>query len=148
MHFSDSSKLVCQLWELACARNIGMSSIPIVCVNIDGYYDPFRVMLQRAWNDKLTKLRPEQIMHFADTAEEAIQWIEEVQGSRPEDQVGSTKTKGGKEMLRLSSVMGVPSSADPSSGSGGMLNATYLFGVSCIFAAGVVAGIVLTKKTR
>ena len=28
-----------ELWEIACERNVGMSTVPVVVVNIDGFYD-------------------------------------------------------------------------------------------------------------
>jgi uncharacterized protein (TIGR00730 family) len=69
-----------ELWEAACARNIGLeTSLPIVCVNVDNFYMPFRGMLQRAYDDQLTKLKPDEIVHFEETAEGAIRWIEAVQ---------------------------------------------------------------------
>eukprot|EP00977_Amphora_coffeiformis_P027805 scaffold34646_cov173-Amphora_coffeaeformis.AAC.11 len=130
---------------MACARNIGLSTIPIVCVNIDGFYNPFRVMLERAWADKLTKLKPEQIMHFAETAEEAIRWLEEVQGAKPEDQVARIK-KGKNEMLRLSSVMGTPTGTKGSASS--VVNFTAVLGASCLLAIGFVAGAFFSRKGR
>jgi len=95
-----------ELWEMACARNIGLSTLPIVCVNVNGYYDDFRNILERAWLDKLTKLQPEDILHFEDTAEAAVRWVEEAQAGR-----ASNKIKLGKRstpMLRRTSVMNVP----------------------------------------
>ena len=136
-----------QLWEIACARNIGLSSTPIVCVNINGFYDPFRVMLQRAWDDKLTKLSPEQIMHFADSSEEAIQWIEAVQGAKAEDQVvpKSAKASG---LLRLSSVINTLNMGTESpSGLAGRGSTALLLGFSSVFALGFVAGNVFAKKS-
>jgi len=65
-----------ELWEMSCARHLGLIDLPIVCVNVNGYYEPFREMLQRAHKDELTKLPPERIVHFTDTAEEAVRWIE------------------------------------------------------------------------
>jgi hypothetical protein len=35
-----------KLWEMACSRQIGLSTLPIVCVNVDGFYEPFRTMLE------------------------------------------------------------------------------------------------------
>jgi uncharacterized protein (TIGR00730 family) len=67
-----------ELWEMACARGIGLTNIPIVCVNCDGFYEPFREILARAYNDKLTKLQPHEIVHFEPTAESAVRWIESV----------------------------------------------------------------------
>jgi hypothetical protein len=36
-------------------------------------------MLEKAFEDELIKLIPEEIVHFASTAEEAVQWIETMQ---------------------------------------------------------------------
>ena len=58
-----------QLWEMACARHIGFHSIPIVCINVDGYYDPFRAMLSRAHDDMLLYKHPRDILHFEETPE-------------------------------------------------------------------------------
>ena len=60
---------VFQLWEMACARHIGFHSIPIVCINVDGYYDPFRAMLSRAHADQLLYKDPFDILHFEETPE-------------------------------------------------------------------------------
>jgi hypothetical protein len=50
--------------------------MPIVCVNVEKYYEPFREMLERAYEDELIKSKPEEIVYFASTVEEAIQWVE------------------------------------------------------------------------
>ena len=73
-----------ELWEMSCARHLGLIDLPIVCVNVDGYYEPFREMLHRAHKDELIKLLPEQIVHFADTAEEAVRWIEDERAGTPQ----------------------------------------------------------------
>ncbi|KAL7567612.1 hypothetical protein ACA910_000208 [Epithemia clementina (nom. ined.)] len=110
-----------ELWEMACARNIGLSKLPIVCVNINGFYDAFKQILQRAWDEELTKLEPEEIMHFVDTAEEAVHWVEEVQKldapgvvlkkrqralrNRNQSVLGSPAVEGGKSFLRSLSML-------------------------------------------
>lgn len=93
-----------ELMEMACARNIGLSQIPIVCVNVNGYYDPFRLMLKRAHEDELIKLQPHEIIHFEDTAEAAVRWMEEVQTN-----LGTAvELKRRKTLLRRSSAITVP----------------------------------------
>ena len=62
---------------MACARHLGLVKLPIVVVNVDQYYEPFREMLDRAYDDELIKLLPEQIVHFSSTAEAAVRWIEQ-----------------------------------------------------------------------
>ena len=65
-----------ELWEMACARHIGFHSMPIVCVNVDGYYDNFKAILSRAHEDELLYKNPDEILHFEETAEAAVKWIE------------------------------------------------------------------------
>lgn len=62
---------------MTCARNIGITKLPIVCINVDGYYEPFRLMLERAHQDKLLYNQPDYLIHFEPTAEKAVKWIEE-----------------------------------------------------------------------
>jgi len=93
-----------EMWEMACARNLGMSQLPMVCVNIDNYYEPFRQMLERAWKDKLVKLRPQDIIHFASSAEEAVRWCEDAQHR----EAPFVELKKRKEALRSQSVLGSP----------------------------------------
>jgi len=65
-----------ELWEMACARHLNLNQLPIVCVNVDGYYEPFREMLDRAYYDELISLPPNEIVNFATSAEEAIMFVE------------------------------------------------------------------------
>ena len=95
---------------MACARNIGLSNLPIVVINVDGYYEPFKQMLDRAYLDELIKLEPHQIVHFVPTAQEAVKWIESnnkanIYGLQP-------KLKRRESALRRSSFMDSPSIAD------------------------------------
>merc|ERR1712071_119637 len=66
-----------ELWEMACARNVGFTSLPIVCVNVDGYYESFRSMLERAYSDKLIHHPPDYLVHFEPNSQLAVKWIEE-----------------------------------------------------------------------
>lgn len=93
-----------ELWEMACARNIGLTKLPIVCVNVDNYYEPFKVMLERAWKDKLTKLAPHEILHFEDTAQAAVKWVEAVQSVKGP----ATALKKRTTALRSESVLSSP----------------------------------------
>jgi predicted Rossmann-fold nucleotide-binding protein len=107
-----------ELWEMACARNIGLTSLPIVCVNTNGYYGSFLEMLERAYRDQLTKLRPDEILHFEETAEGAVRWIEEAAAAyaasdlrQKESDSGSSKQQRAeaRAVLRSSSVLSAPS---------------------------------------
>ena len=61
---------------MACSRHLGLVDLPIVCINVDNYYEPFQKMLNRAHKDELIKLPPEQIVHFAASVQDAISWCE------------------------------------------------------------------------
>jgi len=65
-----------ELWEMACARNLGFHSMPIVCVNVEGFYEDFKAMLRRAHADHLLYAHPGDIVHFEDTPEAAVKWVE------------------------------------------------------------------------
>lgn len=65
-----------ELWEMACARQIGFVNMPIVCVNVDGFYDPFLEMLERAYQDEFLYKHPSEILHFENTSKDAIHYIE------------------------------------------------------------------------
>jgi len=65
-----------ELWEMACSRHLGLVDLPIVCINVDNYYEPFQKMLDRAHKDALIKLPPAQIVHFASNVKEAVEWCE------------------------------------------------------------------------
>ena len=130
-----------QLWEMACARNLGLSTMPLVCVNTHGFYDSFRVMLERAWDDRLTKLPPEQIMHFADTAEEAIRWVE--QAFEDPDFGKMHHKKSDKEILRHSSALGntsIVAAAMPANVDFNQFLRTFI-----VFAIGFTTGGILMK---
>ncbi len=61
---------------MACARHLNLNQLPIVCVNVDEYYEPFRQMLYRAYADKLIHLPPDEIVRFASGAEDAVRFVE------------------------------------------------------------------------
>ena len=102
-----------ELWEMACARGIGLSNLPIVCVNCDGFYDPFHEMLVRAYHDKLTKFKPHELVHFESTAEAAVKWVEATcSGAAPPPPSLSLTKK--TSMLRKSSMLHLPVTGKPS----------------------------------
>ena len=124
---------------MACSRNLGLSTMPLVCVNTNGFYDSFREMLERAWDDKLTKLPPEQIMHFADTPEEAIRWVERVH--EDPNYLAEYPKKHEKEMLRHSSALGNPSvTACTVDSASRVFDMTHCIAMVLIFSVGFVSG--------
>eukprot|EP00980_Cylindrotheca_fusiformis_P000225 scaffold52_cov183-Cylindrotheca_fusiformis.AAC.4 len=135
-----------ELWEMACARHLGLVQLPIVCINVDAYYEPFRAMLQRAHKEELVKLRPEDIVHFASTVEEAVRWIEiEVEKSAHIPNFDRASSE-----LNRSSFFSPPSRDTPSS-----LLSTRLFDGSysswfksgSTFLGGVALGIFIAYST-
>jgi len=93
-----------ELWEMASSRSLGFVDIPIVCVNIDGYYDPFAAMLQRAYKDELLYAKPHELIHFETTSVGAVQWIEaEISKKQQEiDDDDSSSVMGGQPRKLIS----------------------------------------------
>lgn len=150
-----------ELWEMACAKGIGLSNLPIACVSVDGYYEPFASMLQRAYDDQLTKLQPHEIVHFVDTAAEAVEWVEAVcSGATVAPRV---RSKRSSMVLRSMSVLHNPvvgrskrSSftesmsrlSDWSGANGGEGYAMVWVAPVLTFVAGVAVGVVAASKSR
>ena len=88
-----------QLWEMACARHIGLHHMPIVCVNVDGYYDHFMTILQRAHTDELLYKHPKEIVHFESTSETAVRWVEKFLAD-PENVKKKREVKKRSSMLK------------------------------------------------
>jgi len=138
-----------ELWEMACARHLGMISTPIVCVNVNNYYEPFRQMLKQAYDDSLIKLKPSEIIHFASTAEEAVRWIESVQESsvalggktkknETESSLGSySKTEVVNEKRNHPSEISCSQNASDKS-----IQASWIK-TSLVFAGGIILGLAL-----
>lgn len=94
-----------ELWEMACSKNIGIAKLPIVCVNVDGYYDSFKVMLERAFTDKLIRDEPDSLVHFEPTSEKAVLWLEEQMKSGTYNSKIPSIQKRGREDFSLSDLM-------------------------------------------
>ena len=90
-----------ELWEMACSRGLGLITMPIVCVSVDGFYAPFEDMLKRAYEDNLLYCLPDDIIHFEPTAEKAVDWLD-----RKIAEVGTQKPKQRKVLLTSESRMG------------------------------------------
>lgn len=95
-----------KLWEIACGKQVGFNNLPIVCVNVDGYYNDFQNMLKRAHSDGLLYMDPDDIVHFENTSELAIHWIEKKCVDAKKDgnpskhklvKERNTKSEGGKQ---------------------------------------------------
>eukprot|EP00984_Skeletonema_dohrnii_P022290 scaffold11427_cov100-Skeletonema_dohrnii-CCMP3373.AAC.3 len=157
-----------ELWEMACARHIGFHAMPIVCVNVDGYYDNFKSILVRAHEDELLYKLPEDILHFEESAEAAVKWIEtyhalEATKQQPEQKKvirrrtsmlkrmqsnlsGSTMTVWG----RMSSFFGDDVCDDDKEGEAASVEtksrrSATLSGIT-MFAAGVSVGLLAASK--
>lgn len=143
---------------MACAKQIGLTSLPIVCINVDGYYENFRQMLERAHEDELTYLKPHEILHFEPTAEAAVRWIEEqaaIQEKEPPKVQPKLRKKKKQVVGRSASFMSTPiGDWTSSSGSSRWENGKLVFDGSAswgrwalTFAAGMVAGVIVVSQS-
>jgi uncharacterized protein (TIGR00730 family) len=130
-----------ELWEMVCARGIGLSNIPIICINCYNFYEPFYTMLQRAYDDKLTKFLPHELVQFVATAEEAVQWVEATCSNSIQPPSASLSENKKRSILRSSSIMHTP-----------LVTNMYPYGtdqllrIGLLFTTGVVFGIILTSS--
>lgn len=131
---------------MACARHLGLVKLPIVCVNVDNYYDPFREMLERAYEDELIKLLPEQIVHFASNSEEAIRWIEEEKEGRDTNKIPALKRR--MTSFQRGSFFSAPPFMDgePWSSVKNVAKFKFWSGIGLTFAAGIVLGVTMGRK--
>ena len=66
-----------EFWETVSAKSLGMKGLenkPVCVINSDGFYDGFIMNLQRAYDDGLLYLKPDEYYHVAKTPQEAIDW--------------------------------------------------------------------------
>jgi hypothetical protein len=70
---------------------------------VDGYYENFRQMLQRSFEDELIKLQPHEILHFEPTAEAAVRWLED-QAAQAKPAPQKIRTR--KSILTRTSMLG------------------------------------------
>ena len=96
-----------ELWEMVCARNLGLTNLPIVCVSVDGYYEAFCTMLARAYAEGLVKNKPENLVHFVSSAEEAVRWVESRKGHTSKE-TALPKVQTRKSVLRKTSFFAPP----------------------------------------
>jgi uncharacterized protein (TIGR00730 family) len=104
-----------ELWEAACARGIGLTAIPIVVVNVDGFYDPFLAMMERAYKEEMIKLEPHQLIHYEDNAEDAIRWIEAAL-EHDDPHAHGLRSRDARSAMRKASFMTAPAWEDGESG--------------------------------
>jgi hypothetical protein len=136
-----------QLWEMACSRHLGLIKLPIVCINVDGYYDPFVEMLQRAYEDKLVKATPGEIVHFCSTAEEAVRWIEDQKENKTKSKAPALKRRM-TSFRRGSFYSSTPlfvNGEDAAWSATSVLRLLSVVGVA--FVAGVSVGVASSRRT-
>lgn len=137
---------------MACAKQIGLTRLPIVCVNVDGYYENFRQMLNRAYEDELTYLKPHEILHFEPTAEAAVRWIEE-QAAQGTQAAVQPKVRRRESVLGRSSSFMSPPVGDwgiKSGGRGGRASRFISEGWgrwAVVFAAGLSVGVMVATQS-
>jgi hypothetical protein len=90
--------------EMACAKNLGLMDLPIVCINVDGYYDHLLHLFHRGYNDGLIKVMPHETFRFESTAAAAVKFIEsEVLSKKRRTSKASTVQK--RSVLRAQGSM-------------------------------------------
>ena len=130
--------------------------MPIVCVNVDGFYEPFREMLSKAYADKLIRLKPDEIVHFAPDAEEAIRWVEAEKEKMEAMQQSKDIPPPARRSsaLKRSSIFSAPPAATKELGALGKVEEegtvgswpSLAFQAGMVFAAGVLVGVSVSRR--
>jgi uncharacterized protein (TIGR00730 family) len=143
-----------ELWEMACARQIGLIQMPIVCVNVNGYYDPFREMLERAYKDQFLYKNPAEILHFENTSQEAVDYIEKNVPRGIDDGKRKAPIQRKRSMIqRMSSMYNIPfflfsSSMDFDGLENYLTVVSRLLPYGATLMAGIALGFVLRTKVE
>ena len=163
-----------ELMEMACAKNLGLMDLPIVCVNVDGYYDSLGQMFHRGNQDGLIKLMPHEIFRFESTSIAAVKFIEletfskkrraklvhrkrpilQSQASMIGDAMGylsNLMTKGGQLQTTHSFSVGDDTDSSSENGNSRKVPRKFSLGPSFLsslftFTAGVFAGLGIAMK--
>ena len=136
---------------MACIRNLGLTTLPIVCIDVENYYEPFREMLARAYEDKLISKPPDDIVHFAPTSEQAIRWIEVTMAKQDKDKPDLNKDpeKRKKILNKGSFYAGAPPIVNDLPNEREKANETkMLYMVTIAFAMGVSLGLCAGRYSR
>ncbi len=142
---------------MACSRQIGIIDIPIVCVNIDGYYDSFQAILQRAHEDQFLYKHPTDILHFEPTSQKAVEWIENYIAERLKSDESYMNRKGKRKIVRRQSMLkrmmftfNIPSSPyvslDDTKDDGDSWWSSNSLHYVAFFSAGLVLGLISSRK--
>jgi len=149
-----------ELWEMACAKQIGLIDYPIVCVNIDGYYDPFYSMLQRAHKDQFLYKHPDEILQFESNSKKAIDFIESfvarkknaeagtVDSSRNSDVVKQNIVRRTSFMKRMMSTMNVSISFGSCKDEEDLGKGNIFLMLGVVFTAGLALGSITPLNRR
>ena len=131
-----------ELWEMACSKALGLITIPIVVVNVDGFYSPFRDIMVRAFNEKLLYQPPDEIIRFESSAETAVDWLEtRFSRIKSEEQHKRSRPHLSSVGSRVGGVL------DEYNDNREVTKTTTLFmKLSLAFACGIIIGSSLTKK--
>lgn len=65
-----------ELFEVVALRQLGMSTLPVCLINVDGYYDGFIAQMRAAQATTVIKVSPEQLLPVFECAEDALAWAE------------------------------------------------------------------------
>jgi len=93
---------------MICAKGLGLTNIPIVVININGYYDSFLQMMERCYNETLMKLPPKDLLLVVSNSLDAIIYIENYNREKPLKLLGLKDLENKKKIVRTSSIIALP----------------------------------------
>ncbi len=62
--------------EVACHNSVGLGKIPIVVINVDGFYDGIIMQVNRTAQDRMLYATPDDTLHVEAGVAGALKWCE------------------------------------------------------------------------
>lgn len=66
-----------EFFEIITLKQLGQSQKPLILFNIDGYYEPLRMLLQNCVDGHFMPQNTLELLHFSDTKEDIFAYLEE-----------------------------------------------------------------------
>ena len=66
-----------EFMEVLTLKQLDYHQRPIALINVDGFFNPLITFFERLYDEKFARVRPEELVHVADGADDALDFIEQ-----------------------------------------------------------------------
>jgi len=68
-----------EVLEVITLKQLGYHSLPIVLINIDGFYDDLKAQFEKSYEEKFAKKEYQKLFYFADNYQDTLEYIDNYQ---------------------------------------------------------------------